>query len=417
MVQYLPRIADGELRKRMEALGAVAIAGPKACGKTATAMQVAESVIRLDLDAGARNLAKVASPALFEHPTPILFDEWQVEPSLWNQVRHQVDARTGRGLYVLTGSATPNDDVNRHSGAGRIGNVLMRPMSLFESNHSTGSVSLASLFTNPTAHGLGNRLDIVDIAKRIVIGGWPELLTADEEAARFWLDGYLDNAVEVDIPNLGSKRNPARLRRLLASLARSVAQATQAKHIAADVGGANGPIAAETLGNYITALERLYLLENSPAWRPHMRSRTPLRQAEVRYFVDPSLGTAALGIGSAELLADPEALGLHFEALAVRDLRIYAQPLRGTVTSWRDANGHEIDAIVSIRDNHWGAFEIKLHEGSADDAAASLLRFASKVDVSRHGEPRFLAVLVAVGSGAYTRPDGVHVIPLDALGP
>ncbi|HBJ72546.1 MAG TPA: AAA+ family ATPase, partial [Actinobacteria bacterium] len=207
------------------------------------------------------------------------------------------------------------------------------------------------------------------------------------------------------------------IRRLLASLGRSVAQATKFTEIAKDVGGDNGPIARDTLTNYLTALDRLHLTDNSEAWRPHMRSRVRLRQAPVRYLVDPSLGVAALGVGTSELLADPNALGLHFEALVVRDLRIYAQPLGGSVDSWRDANGHEVDAIVSVRDNKWGAFEIKLGFDAVEEAAESLLRFVAKVDTSRHGEPAFLGVIISNGSYAYRREDGVHVVPIACLGP
>jgi hypothetical protein len=417
MSDYLPRIADRELERRLRAIGAVVIEGPKACGKTWTASQYAKTTFRLDEDPAVRALIKNAPEQLFDNPTPILFDEWQVEPALWNRVRRQVDDRHGKGLYILTGSATPNDDVTRHSGAGRFGVIQMRPMSLFESKHANGEVSLSGLLEGEEQRGNGQHLSFMEVVRRIVIGGWPELINVDEEDARHWLSDYITQIAEVDVQGLGARRDPANIRRLLASLGRSVGQATKSSEIANDVGGEAGPIARDTLANYTTALERLHLIDNSQAWRPHMRSRVRLRQAPVRYLVDPSLGVAALGVGSTELLRDPNALGLHFEALVVRDLRVYAQPLGGFVDSWRDANGHEVDAIVSVRDNKWGAFEIKLGHDDVDEAAESLLRFAAKVDISRHGEPASLGVIISNGSYAYRRKDGVHVIPMGCLGP
>lgn len=416
MAGYLQRIADRELVERLGYIGAVLIEGPKACGKTATATQHAETVIRLDEDQAARRLMTLAPERLFDNPTPILFDEWQVEPAIWNKVRRQVDDREGKGLFILTGSATPTDDASRHSGAGRFSVMKMRPMSLFESGHSNGEMSLAKLIAGDRQTGLGTHLTFDELLKRIVIGGWPELIDADETGARRWLRDYLTNIVEVDIQKLGSRRDPSNLRRLLESLGRSVAQATKAAELAKDVGGEDGPIAKETLSAYLMALERLHLLDNSPAWLPHMRSRARLRTAPVRYFIDPSLGPAALGLGTSDLIHDFNGLGLHYEALVIRDLRIYAQPLDARVESWRDADGHEVDAIVSVGPNKWGAFEVKLSPDAVDDAAAALLRFKAKVDTSRHGEPACLGVITSTGAGGL-REDGVHVIPIGCLGP
>lgn len=416
MATYLPRVADGELTRRLETIGAVLIEGPRACGKTATATQVANTIFRLDEDQAARTAVRLAPERLFDHPTPILFDEWQVEPAIWNRVRRQVDDRQGRGLFILTGSATPNEDANRHSGAGRFGVIHMRPMSLFESGHSNGDISLAALFDGEQPSASGVDLPFDGLVERIVVGGWPELIDAAEEDARDWLSDYLTQMAEVDVQALGSRRNPRNIRRLLASLGRAVGQAARGAELARDVGGEPGPIAKETLVLYLDALDRLHLTDNSEAWRPHMRSRARLRTAPVRYFVDPSLGPATLGIGSAELMADPNALGFHFEALVIRDLRVYAQPLRGVVDSWRDSNGLEVDAIVSIRGGRWGAFEVKLNPDSVDAAAASLLRFASTIDTTRHGHPAVLGVITSTGY-AGCRPDGVHVIPITTLGP
>lgn len=409
-------MADRELADRLAAMGAVLIEGPKACGKTATASQVAHTTFRLDEDANARSAVTLNPNALFEQQTPILFDEWQVEPAIWNRVRRQVDDRDGRGLFILTGSATPRDDSNRHSGAGRIGTVRMRPMSLFESGHSNGDVSLAALLDGDATTGQDTGMTVSDLAERIVIGGWPGLIGATEREAHAWLADYLRHVVEVDVPALGPRRNPRNLRRLLESLARSPGHPAKLVELTKDVGGDRGPIASETLHAYLDALDRLMLTDNSEAWRPHMRSRTKLRTAPVRYFIDPSIGPAALGIGSTELLADLAAFGFHFEALAVRDLRVYAQPLYGTVDSWRDANGREVDAVVTLPGGRWAAFEVKLNPTAVDEAAVSLLRFATSVDTTKHGRPAVLGVITIAGY-AGRRPDGVHVVPITTLGP
>ncbi|MFV0634878.1 ATP-binding protein, partial [Demequina sp.] len=353
---------------------------------------------------------------LFDNPTPILFDEWQIEPTLWNRVRREVDDRGEVGNFILTGSSTPADDASRHSGAGRFSVMRMRPMSLFESGHSTGEMSLAVLLDGTRQTGVGTHLTFDELVTRIVVGGWPQLLGADETNARRWLRDYLSNIVEVDIPQLGSRRDPENLRRLLESLGRTVSQATKASELARDVGGDSGPIAKETLSAYLTALNRLHLTDNSEAWLPHMRSRTRLRSAAVRYFVDPSIGPAALGVGSRELESDVKALGAHFEALVIRDLRVYSQGLNGRIDSWRDSNGNEVDAIVTAGPNKWAAFEIKLGTQAIDDAAKSLIRFAKKIDTSRHGSPSCLGVITSTGVGG-VRDDGVHVIPIGCLGP
>jgi len=416
MTTYLPRLADGEIARMRSAIGAILIEGPKACGKTATASQIANTIISFDADDAARALVALDPDALFAGQTPILFDEWQLEPSIWNRVRRQVDERHSRGDFILTGSTRPSNDAQRHSGAGRFGTLQMRTMSLFESGASDGSVSFAALLSGVPQPGLSSNLSFDDLLRLIVVGGWPQIIDWPEREAREWLAGYIAQIVEVDVPSLGQRRDPRNVRRLIESLGRNVGQAVRLTELARDVGGDGGPISHEALVGYLDALDRLRLTDNSPAWRPHMRSSTRLRSAEVRYFVDPSLGPAALGIGTAELRSDPRAAGFHFESLAIRDLRIYAQAHRGVVDSWRDANGNEVDAIVSIADNKWAAFEIKLNPRDVDKAAASLLRFASTVDADRHGEPAALGVITSTGA-AGRRADGVHVIPIGCLGP
>lgn len=417
---YRARIADAELRDRLASIGAVLVEGPKACGKTETASRICATTVRLDTDAGARALLDLNPESLFDQPTPILFDEWQRAPEVWDHVRRHVDDRRERGLYVLTGSATPTDRRELHSGAGRIGTVRMRPMSLFESGHSTGEVSLAALLRGEGQPSRPTALKLPELVRRIVVGGWPGLLDADEQAARRWLDDYLAQIVEVDVPSLGTtRRAPQRLRRALASLARNVGQPVKLTELAADIGGGgDGGPSPDTVAAYLDALDRLKLTDNSPSWQPHMRSRTRLRQAPSRYFVDPSLGVAALGVGSTELMNDLPATGFHFEALAVRDLRIYAQPLGGTISSWREAHGRkEVDAVIETPSG-WAAVEIKLTGSPAviDEAARGLLDFAAEIDHTRHGEPAALIVVTAAGGGG-RRPDGVHVVPIGALGP
>lgn len=416
MGAYRDRIADHELDERLSYIGAVLIEGPKACGKTATATRHARSIIRLDEDDTARSLLRLSPGRFFDNSTPILFDEWQIEPTIWNKIRRQVDDHNGKGLFILTGSATPNDDVSRHSGAGRFSVMAMRPMSLYESGQSTGEMSLAKLLHGERQGGLGTHLSFDELLRRIVIGGWPELVDASEVDARRWLRDYLTNIIEVDIPKLGSRRDPRNLRRLLEALGRSVGQPSKGSQLASDVGGEDGPVAKQTLSAYLTALSRLHLTDDSEAWLPHMRSRARLRTAPVRYFVDPSIGPSSLGVGSAELRADPNATGFHYEALVVRDLRIYSQPLDARVSSWRDSNGNEVDAIVTTGPNSWGAFEIKLNPDDVEKAAASLLRFKKSVNTSRHGEPSCLGVITSTGAGGL-RDDGVHVIPIGCLGP
>ena len=401
----------------MSAMGGVLVDGPKAAGKTSTAEQIAATVFRMDVDRAARAALDIQPQQLFASPTPIVFDEWQETPDLWNLVRRAVDDHDEKGLYILTGSSRPRDTARMHSGAGRIGRLQIRPMSLYESGHSSGAIGLQHILDGGEPTGRPADLSIPDLLERIVIGGWPDLLDADEQIARVWLGDYLQNLAEVDLPGLGPRRNPAKVERLLAGLGRSAAAPLNRSALAADVGGSAGPIATETLNNYLDALDRLMLIEPLPAWRPHMRSRTRLRASPVNHFVDPSLGTSALGIGVDDLLRDLEAAGLHFESLVLRDLRIYAQAMNARLSSWRDSRtGAEVDVVLELPDGRWAGIEIKLGETAADAAANSLLRFSEKIDTLRHGDPLAL-IVVTGGRFAYRRPDGVCVIPVTALGP
>ena len=416
--RYHARVLDGELDERLSAIGAVLIEGPKACGKTESAIQRAATTYRLDVDLAARNAASVAPELLLESPSPVLFDEWQVVPTLWDQVRRAVDDRApAKGLYILTGSATPREDVNRHSGAGRIAISQMRPMSLMESGHSNGQASLKAVLSGDKVSATDAGLTVPDIIERICIGGWPALLDATSHEAGQWLRDYLNQIVLVDIQGLGTRRrDPENIRRLLNSLARNVGTAAKVTALAKDVGGAEGPVAWATVDGYLNSLSRLRLIENSPAWAPHMRSATPLQSSPTRYFVDPSLAVAALGQGPTQLMGDLNATGFFFENLVVRDVRIYAQRLGGECHHWRDQNQNEVDVVVTLPDGRWGAFEVKMNPADADRAAASLLSFAAKVDHGKAGPPAALGVITSTGF-AYRRPDGVTVLPIGTLGP
>ena len=415
---YRPRVADAELEARLAATGAVVIDGPRGCGKTETARQAAASEVRLDVDDEARAAGLLAPALLLEGERPRLIDEWQLVPAIWNQVRREVDATGGRpGQFILNGSAVPADDVTRHSGALRFSRLRMRPMSLVEAGYSTGDISLEALFDGAEPRAVDPGLTINDLAERITVGGWPNLQDRTIDEALIALRGYLDETRRVDLVRVdGIGRDPQNVARVLRSLARNVATVASARAIAADVGGAEGPIDHHTVLAYLAALSRIFVVEDLPAWSPGLRSRTILRGGPKRHFVDPSLAVAALGTTPDRLLRYVETLGFLFESLVVRDLRIYAQAMDASVFHYRDSADLEADAIVERRDGAWAALEVKLGQGAIDRAAESLLRVAARVDPERHGKPALLAVITGWGYG-YRRPDGVAVVPIGALAP
>lgn len=401
----------------MAATGAVVIEGAKACGKTATASRVAASSVLLDVDEGARRALQVDPSLVLEGDRPRLLDEWQVEPRLWNLVRRAVDDAGTPGQFVLTGSSVPPDDADRHTGAGRFSFLRMRPMTLFESGHSSGTVSLAELFDGGEVRSTDPGLKLENLVERIVSGGWPAQQGRPvADAARAARD-YLEQVRLVDISRVGDRRrDPTRVGALLRSLARNVATEVSNATLAADAGGPDGALKEHTVAEYIDALTRLMVIEDQPAWSPHLRSRAVLRKSPKRHFVDPSLAVAALAAGPGRLLDDLHLLGLLFESMVIRDLRVLAQPLDGQVLHYRDNYGVEVDAIVQLADGRWGAVEVKLGEGMIETAVQSLQRFADQVDPDRSGTPTFLAVICGTGFG-YLRPDGISVIPAGALAP
>jgi hypothetical protein len=416
-MEYKDRIADAELVARLRAAGAVVIEGPKACGKTTTAMRVAASHVMVDIDPSARQALAVDPSLVLEGARPRLLDEWQVAPALWNHVRRAVDASDGFGHFVLTGSAVPAEDVDRHTGAGRFSFLRMRPMSLFESGHADGQVSLAALLDGATPRAPDPGLFVVDLADLVTVGGWPAQQGQPVlDAARGARD-YLEQIRSVDVSRVGeTRRDPSRVGAVMASLARNVATEVKNSVLAADAGGSDGPLSEHTVAAYLGALTRLMVIEDQPAWAPHLRAKAVLRRSPKRHFVCPSLAVAALAAGPERLLADLNLFGLLFESLVVRDLRVLSQPLDGRVLHYRDNYGVEVDAIVQLADGRWGAFEVKLGSGEVDAAAASLLRFRRQIDTARCGEPAVLGVICGTGF-TYRRDDGVAVIAVGSLGP
>jgi predicted AAA+ superfamily ATPase len=384
-----------------------------------TARQRAASEVLLDVDPAARTAIAIDPGLVLDGETPRLIDEWQTEPQLWNHIRRAVDDRRKAGQFILTGSAVPADDVTRHTGAGRIARLRMRPMSLFESGQSTGMISLAALLDGEPARAASTPLTVAALTDRLCVGGWPAFQQLHSEDARRAVTDYLDEIRRTDVSRIerGRRHDPERVGRLLASFARNVSTSAGVANLAADTGGAEGPLTRETVYEYLYALERLMIIEDQPAWAPHLRSRSRARTAAKRHFVDPSLAVAALGASPARLLKDLNLLGFLYESLVIRDLRIYAQTVDATVFHYRDNTDLEIDAVVEARDGRWAAFEVKLGGDDRIDAgAANLRRFAKRVDTKKIGEAAVLGVITATGYG-YVRDDGVAVIPIGTLGP
>jgi uncharacterized protein len=415
---YRKRVVDAEVPRRIASMGAVVIEGPKACGKTATAREFAASEVLLDVDPNARRAVGVDPALVLDGKTPRLIDEWQIEPEIWNHIRRAIDDRGEAGQFILTGSAVPPDDVTRHTGAGRLVRMRMRPMSLFETGHGSGEVSVRSLLRGIPPRAMDPGLTVSDLADRASVGGWPGHLNQDVEEGLDAVRAYLDEIRRVDVSRVDETlRDPEKIGRLLMSLGRNVATYASIPTLAADTGGADGVLADSTIRDYLSALKRLMIVEDQPAWTPHLRSKSRLRKASKRHFVDPSLAVAALGATPRSLLQDLEFLGFVFESMVIRDLRIHAQGADAEVLQYQDNTGLEVDAIVRTRDGRWAAFEVKLGQRHVDEAAHNLLKFRDqRIDTVRVGEPTVLAVITGTGL-SYMRDDGVAVIAAGALGP
>ena len=412
--EYYPRIGDRVLEKKLQISGAVLIEGAKWCGKTETALQAAGSVLFIQERPQHEEMAKMMPSLLLEGDTPRLIDEWQDAPEVWDAVRHAVDRRKQTGQFILTGSATPRDEVKSHSGIGRISRMLMRPMSLFESKESTGDVSLRALFEGKQEIGNVSTLNIPQIARIICRGGWPGAVTHPDAGGALAID-YTELIVEEDINSVdGVERNPMRVRQVLRSLARNISTLTTATTILGDVRANDITISDHTLESYLNALRRIFVVEDVPAWSPSLRSRTTIRTSHKRQLVDPSIATAIMRMDASRLLRDLETFGFLFESLCTRDLRIYTQVNDGEIFHYRDKNDLEVDLIISLHDGRWAPVEVKLGEHQIEEAAANLIKLKNKVDTSRIGEPSFMMVLTG-GQYAYRRPDGICVVPLGCL--
>ena len=423
MKEYLPRISDKLLEERLDAKGAVLIEGPKWCGKTTTAKQQAKSFIsmdRPDMTRQYQQMAEISPNTLLEGETPRLIDEWQIAPNLWNTVRYEVDNRDEFGQFILTGSAVPHEfDDSMHTGTGRISRLLMRPMSLFESRDSSGEVSLKNLFE-------GENITAVDetcfekIAFLICRGGWPRSIGLNEKPALFQAIDYFDAVVSTYISRVDSiKRDKEKAKRLLKSYARHVGTQSSLETIRQDMlANQSDTFDQVTLYSYLDALRKIFVIEDSPAWNPNLRSKTAIRTTDTRYFSDPSIATASLGMGPNDLLIDLNTMGFLFENLCVRDLRIYTDYLDGTVYHYRDRSGLECDAVIHLRNGAYGLVEIKLGgDKLIEEGAETLKDLASKIDTKNMSKPSFMMVLCAKSPFAYKRNDGVYVVPITSLRP
>lgn len=426
MKAYNTRVADGLLLRKLAGKGAVLIEGAKWCGKTTTAEQAAQSVIYLSDPLQLQRYtidANMSLNGLLEGDTPHLIDEWQLIPKLWDSVRFAVDHRGEMGQFILTGSAVPtNTDEINHTGTGRIGRLKMRPMALWESQESTGTVSLRNLFEkNDDFSGKDANLTLEDISYIMCRGGWPQAATMrDRRIALDQAFDYVDAVAESDLTRVdGVKKDANRVRRILKSYARNQGTQASLSVLLDDIkSNENETVSEPTLGTYLTALQKIYLIEDMPAWNPNLRSKTAIRSANTRYFVDPSVATAALGLGPNDLLNDLNTMGLLFETMAVRDLRVYTEPIDGAVYHYRDKNGLECDAVVHLRNGKYGLIEIKLGgEKLIDEGAGNLISLHKKIDTNKMREPSFLMVLTANGSYPYRRKDGVYVVPIGCLKP
>lgn len=423
MGEYKHRIADKMLVKQLEAAGVVLVQGAKWCGKTTTAIQAAKSILLLNnpqTKAANLQLADTNISVLLEGDTPRLIDEWQLAPQLWDAARFEVDQRENHeGQFIFTGSAVPADKTKiSHSGTGRFAWLTMRPMSLWESKDSTGSASLEQIFENKFQAGTSKNHTLDDITYLICRGGWPASIGKSPQVALRQAFNYIDAVENQEMSDIDDiKRDSTIVHQLLRSYARH--QATQApiSTIQADLSSSdNKTVSDNTIIAYLDALRRLFVIEDTPAWNPNLRSKAAIRSSSTRYFVDPSIATAALRIGPKDLASDLKTLGVLFETMAIRDLRIYADAIDGDVFHYRDNNGLECDAIVHLKNGHYGLIEIKLGgETLIEEGAKTLKRLSEKINTDKMYPPSFLMVLVGVGTYAYQRKDGILVVPIGSL--
>lgn len=422
MREYKPRIVDEILKDKLEAKGAVVIEGPKWCGKTTTAMQIVRSVLRMDEPSKRETniqMSEIAPERLLKGDTPRLIDEWQIAPKLWDATRYEVDTRGEEGQFILTGSAVPVDSKDiTHSGTGRFTWLTMRPMSLYESADSTGQVSLKDLFDKPDSLEGENNLNIDKLAFLICRGGWPHAVGMREKIALAQAEDYYEAVIKSDINRAdGVSKNPERVKRLLRSLARNQGAQIANTMLKNDiVSNDTESLNEDTIASYLNALKKIFVIEDMPAWNPNLRSKTSIRSSDTRYFVDPSIAVSALGAGPQDLINDLNTMGLLFETLCVRDLRVYAEKIGGSVLHYRDKSGLECDTVIHLKNGRYGLAEIKLGgQKLIEEGAANLKALSNKIDTSKMLAPSFLMIIIGVGEFAYKREDGIFIVPIGCL--
>lgn len=422
MAKYKQRIADRILKRKVLGKGAVLIEGPKWCGKTTTAKQLAKSVLDLGDSSVLRQsaqLIELSPKTLLEGKTPKLIDEWQALPPIWDSIRNEVDKRGEPSQFILTGSSVlPETDETIHSGTGRYAYIKMRPMSLFESGESNGKVSLNDLFEGKPFEVQTNELTMDDIAFLTCRGGWPWTTLIPEEVALDQAFDYVDSVVNKDIQRVdGVKRSPERAKLLLRSYARNISQQVPYSTIRKDMlTNDSSTLDEDTVSDYIKALKKLFVIEDLAAWNPNIRSKAAIRTSDTRHFVDSSIGTASLGLGPKDLMNDLKSFGFFFEDMAVRDLRVYAEALDGKLYHYRDSTGLECDTVLHRRNGSYALLEIKLGgEKNINEGAANMLKLTASIDTDKMPAPSFMAVIIGVGKYAFRRDDGVYVIPIGCL--
>lgn len=420
---YKLRLADDILLRKLKGKGAVLIEGPKWCGKTTTAEQVAKSILYMSKPEDIKlNLmvADIEPSKLLEGDVPRLIDEWQIAPKLWDAVRFEVDHRKSQGQFILTGSAVPpkNDEIF-HSGTGRFARLKMRPMSLFESGESSGEISLKNLFNQPRKILAENKLDDIERLSFVICrGGWPRAIEMEDDIALDQAFDYYDAIVNIDVSRVDDvKRDVERTKRLMKSYARNQGCQTAYTVLRDDILANDAEqLTEDTVYSYTNALRKIFVIEDMPAWNPNLRSKTAIRTSDTRYFIDSSIATASLGIGPNDLVKDLNTMGLFFETMCIRDLRVYAESLDGQVYHYRDKSGLECDAVVHLRNGSFGLIEIKLGGDSLiEEGVSNLKKLSAKIDTSKMKEPAFLMVLTGLGKFAYCRKDGVYVVPIGCL--
>ena len=422
-MEYKKRLADDVLRDKLEASGAVLVEGAKWCGKTTTSKQIAKSVLYMQEPAQKKQnllMADTNPSILLQGKVPRLIDEWQLAPKLWDAVRFEVDQRDDFGQFILTGSAVPPDTSEiSHSGTGRISRMLMRPMSLLESGESNGSISLAGLFNANYEASSSVESDIEELAFLICRGGWPKAIGKTVKVALQQAIDYYDAVVNSDISRVDDKeRNPERAKLLMRSYSRNIGSQAKFEEMRQDILGNDiDSFSIDTLYDYLKALKKIFVIEDAPAWNPNLRSKTAIRNTDTRYLVDPSIATASMGLGPKDLINDLNTMGLFFENLCIRDLRIYAQTIGGEIYHYRDRSGLECDAVVHLRNGSYGLVEIKLGgDKLIEEGATTLKKFERIIDTTKMKTPSFKMILTGVGNYAFKRPDGILVVPIRSLG-